>query len=287
MNAPFEAATKNMSCEDVRKKKLKISIEGIIGCGKSCLMDYLAKEKDVQLIQEPVEEWKNWHGKNILKEFYNKPKEYCFLFQNAALQSATRAVLEKTNATVRITERSPHSAHLFATKLRKERVLSSLEYIALTKWYHLLCEKLDLKLDLIVYIKTLPEMACARTKRRNRYEERNLTMKDHQKLSILHDWWLMGENFDKTELEKMEWTNQEDDALSFEEVGEKSKLTLASNNILKDHMKYKGAVLVLDGNKEGDDMVKEYEKLVEWIDDWKRSLEMIKSYRNNLEYAFK
>ncbi len=79
MNAPFEAATKNMSCEDVRKRKLKISIEGIIGCGKSRLMDYLAKEKDVQLIQEPVEEWKNWHGKNILKEFYNKPKEYVLL----------------------------------------------------------------------------------------------------------------------------------------------------------------------------------------------------------------
>jgi hypothetical protein len=78
-------------------------------------------------------------------------------------------------------------------------------------------------------------MACARTKRRNRYEERNLTMKDHQKLSILHNWWLMGENFDKTEVEKMEWTNQEDDVLSFEEVGEKSKLTLASNNILRPH----------------------------------------------------
>jgi deoxyadenosine/deoxycytidine kinase len=120
MNAPFEAATKNMSYGEVGKRKLKISIEGIIGCGKSRLMDYLAKVKDVQLIQEPVEEWKNWHGKNILKEFYNKPKEYCFLFQNTALQSATRAVLEKTNATVKITERSPHSAHLFATKLRKE-----------------------------------------------------------------------------------------------------------------------------------------------------------------------
>jgi hypothetical protein len=52
-------------------------------------------------------------------------------------------------------------------------------------------------------------------------------------------------------------------------------------------MKYKGAVLVLDGNKEGDDMVEEYKKLVEWIDDWKRSLEMIKSYRNNMEYVFK
>jgi hypothetical protein len=97
----------------------------------------------------------------------------------------------------------------------------------------------------------------------------------------------MGENFDKTELEKIEWTNQEDDALSFEEVGEKAKLTLASNNISKDHMKYKGAVLVLDGNKEGDDMVEEYEKLVEWIEDWKKSLEMIKSYRNNMEYVFK
>ncbi len=130
-------------------------------------------------------------------------------------------------------------------------------------------------------------MACARTKRRNRYEERNLTMDDHRKLSILHDWWLMGEKFDKTELDKIAWAHCEEDGLSYEEVGEKAKLTLAPNNILKDHMRYKGAVLVLDGNKEGEDMVEEYEKLVEWIENWKRSLEMIKSYRNNMEYVFK
>ncbi len=34
-------------------------------------------------------------------------------------------------------------------------------------------------------------------------------------------------------------------------------------------------------------MVKEYEKLIEWIDDWKRSLEMMKSYHKNMEYVFK
>jgi hypothetical protein len=34
-------------------------------------------------------------------------------------------------------------------------------------------------------------------------------------------------------------------------------------------------------------MVKEYEKLVQWINDWKKSIEAIKSYRNNMEYVFK
>jgi hypothetical protein len=79
------------------------------------------------------------------------------------------AAKEKTEATVKITERSPHSAHLFATKFRKERIFTSLEYIALTKWYQLPCVNQKLKMDLIVHIKTLPEIACARTKHRNRH----------------------------------------------------------------------------------------------------------------------
>jgi hypothetical protein len=67
MNVPYEMPTRDLYYEEVGKRKLKISIEGIIGCGKSRLMNYLTKVKDVQLIQEPVEEWKNWPGKNILK----------------------------------------------------------------------------------------------------------------------------------------------------------------------------------------------------------------------------
>jgi hypothetical protein len=40
MNVPYEMPTRELSYEEVGKRKLKISVEGIIGCGKSRLMNY-------------------------------------------------------------------------------------------------------------------------------------------------------------------------------------------------------------------------------------------------------
>jgi hypothetical protein len=55
------------------KKQYKISIEGIIGCGKTKLLKYLENISEVEVVPEPVENWKNWHGENILDFFYRNP----------------------------------------------------------------------------------------------------------------------------------------------------------------------------------------------------------------------
>jgi len=254
--------------DESTNEKIKISIEGNIGCGKTRLMNYLKNSKDLKLVPEPVEEWQNWHGQNLLEKFYDEPKKNAFAFQNIALYTSTKGLLSRMEESVKITERSPHSSHLFATKLRKDNILTAIEYMALKSWYNLLRKRCHINLDLVVYLKTLPEMAHARTIRRNRKEEKNISLEDHVKLSKLHDWWLLDEKICNEEFEDSIWPTGDE------------------QHILKRDIKYKGEVLVLDGNKEGDEIIGEYEKLVTWIRDKKKYLAKIKGYRNNTEYTF-
>jgi len=60
-----------------------VSIEGNLGAGKSTLLSFLK----VKTIKEPVEEWSNVAGTNILERYYNDAKRWAFTFQLNALHS--------------------------------------------------------------------------------------------------------------------------------------------------------------------------------------------------------
>ena len=51
----------------------------------------------------------------------------------------------------------------------------------------------DLKIDLIVYLRASPEVSFARTLNRGREEERDISQSDISKLHDLHEQWLIHE----------------------------------------------------------------------------------------------
>ena len=54
---------KNM---DKRNKPFTVVIEGNIGSGKTTLLNYFSKYRDVEVLQEPVDKWRNVDGHNLL-----------------------------------------------------------------------------------------------------------------------------------------------------------------------------------------------------------------------------
>ena len=57
--------------------KKVFSIEGNIGAGKSTILRLIsASFNDVEFIEEPVKEWQNLGGENLLDAFYKDPKRY-------------------------------------------------------------------------------------------------------------------------------------------------------------------------------------------------------------------
>ena len=82
-----------------------ISIEGNIGAGKSTLVNIL-KKAGMDAEEEPVADWKI--GKiDLLKQYYDDPKKYAFLFQSFILHSRKQHEAD-------IIERSLFSDKIFA-----------------------------------------------------------------------------------------------------------------------------------------------------------------------------
>jgi deoxyadenosine/deoxycytidine kinase len=61
-------------------------------------------------IDEQLDKWQNFNGKNLLKMFYENPKRWSFTFQSCALLSMIERQLPSENAEIRIMERSPCSS---------------------------------------------------------------------------------------------------------------------------------------------------------------------------------
>lgn len=64
------------------------------------------------------------------------------------------------------------------------------EYAVLDAWYKWLIGNVDIESDLIIYLRTDPEVAYQRIKTRNRLEEKNVTFEYIKHLHDLHDKWL-------------------------------------------------------------------------------------------------
>ena len=87
-------------------------LEGSIGSGKSTLLSILqdALNKDyVEVIQEPVEEWKQLmdnNNKNLLSYFYEDPQRWSLSFQLNAFISRVNKLENLDKNKIYIVERS-------------------------------------------------------------------------------------------------------------------------------------------------------------------------------------
>ena len=68
-----------------RSRPFVVSVEGNIGSGKSTMLDYFDKFPEVELLPEPVKQWTDLGGHNMLQKLYEDPKKYNFQFQSYVL----------------------------------------------------------------------------------------------------------------------------------------------------------------------------------------------------------
>jgi len=136
------------------KMKGVISIEGNLGAGKSTLLSYL----DVSVIEEPVDEWTNTAGSNVLQRYYTDPKRWAFTFQLNALHSRTQLwnkTLKEEPSRRHFSERSPMADRfIFGEIMRNEGNMDPSEYSI----YSSLCDTLMMHcpLEAIIYLKCDP-----------------------------------------------------------------------------------------------------------------------------------
>lgn len=176
----------------LKNNKFSICVEGNIGAGKSHMLEYFKNEPGVEIYSEPVKKWQNVHGSNILDLMYQDSKRWGLSFQTYVQLTMLQTHMKKTTQSVKLMERSIFSAkYIFVENLYKNGMMKDVEYHILTEWFNWIVNNLDVNLDLIVYLRTSPETVLQRIQKRNRREERNISLDFLKSLHVLHEDWLL------------------------------------------------------------------------------------------------
>lgn len=187
-----------MPSERSSKFQFKVSIEGNIGSGKSTFIDYLSKRSGREellfdLYEEPVREWQNLNGVNLLEATYKDPTRNGFAFQSYAMLTMLKLYLTKPSSPCefKVFERSFLSArYCFLKRMLQKNWIDKISSDVLNEWFDFFECKLLMVPNLIIYIKTSPKKAMERIEKRGRLEEKNIELESINELHELHEEWL-------------------------------------------------------------------------------------------------
>ena len=174
----------------IQGKKIIISIEGNIGAGKSTIIENIEKilgHEYIEYNEEPVKEWINCQGVNILEKYYTNPSKYAFCFQSVVMSSRMRKQRQQAK-TLKIVERSPLSDLCFA-KLCKESDFfddaESRSYISIVdKTFE---SEINARPDCILYLRCDPKICSFRMNKRGRKEEKEVPLDYLESLHNEHE----------------------------------------------------------------------------------------------------
>jgi len=179
-----------------------ITVEGNVGAGKSTLLNYFKLFSEIAVYVEPVTQWQNMNGTNFLDLALKDPVRWGMTFESLVALTMTEIHMKDEMDSqgvlkhpVKVMERSLHSAHYCFMEYMVPLITEG-EIQILNEWYDLLNSRTEFNtdVDLIVYLRTSPEVAMERVKRRGRTEETEYRLENFQTLHTLHENWLIGEN---------------------------------------------------------------------------------------------
>ncbi|XP_067631539.1 deoxynucleoside kinase isoform X2 [Eurosta solidaginis] len=170
-----------------------VLIEGNIGSGKTTFIEHFRKFEDkVCCIAEPVEKWRNFKGHNMLELMYVDPERWAMPFQSYVMLTMLESHTQLTDKPIKIMERSLYSAkYCFVENLRKSGFIQDCMYEILKEWYNYVEEIAHIRADLIVYLRTTPEVVYERIRKRARSEETCVPYEYIKHLHELHENWLI------------------------------------------------------------------------------------------------
>ncbi len=143
---------------------MKISIEGGIGCGKSTLLTNLMNTLRLPVFLEPIDTW------YFLSKFYEDPKRWGFTFNLEVIMSM---YIWKNNNFKALYERSPNSCKYVFKEIQQEDGTITKEESDL---FNKLFEQFSWDQDVIIYIKTDPQICFERMQKRGRECENNVSL---------------------------------------------------------------------------------------------------------------
>ena len=184
--------------------KIHIAIEGAVAVGKSTLLPklravFLAKGMDIDLVLEPVDRWVNWEGQNnkswnLLELMYQNTEKYAFRFQMAATISKIQSLSNSPNPAKLVERTLRCQEKVFIPLLVQNGFLNNLDQSLLCAFFDMVRDNDGLKADVIIYLRTSPEIALTHVRSRNRQGEESVSLDYLTDLHRYYDNWLLHED---------------------------------------------------------------------------------------------
>ncbi|KAL5491979.1 hypothetical protein EMCRGX_G017360 [Ephydatia muelleri] len=175
-------------------KKFRIAVEGNIASGKSTLLKKLSQINGVEVLIEPVDKWRNLNGGNVIGRMYEDAPRWGFLFQSYVLVTMMELHNKPLTSPICLLERSVFSArYCFVENLHKNKVIDDMEYGCYCHWFDYIMKQNPPHVDLIVYLRTSPDVCFERLQQRGRKEEQPVTRAYLQSLHDRYEEWLSNE----------------------------------------------------------------------------------------------
>ncbi len=155
-----------------------ITIDGNIGAGKTTILNYLHTHYNIYVDLEPIDKWKPF-----LDDIYINKKNY-FNFQIRVWLDRSW-IQEKDNTTI-IMERSPYFIqNTFNTYMAINNLINEQENNIINELY----KKSDIiwKSNYFIYIRSCPEKCLERILKRNRDNEKEISIEYLNKIHNLHE----------------------------------------------------------------------------------------------------
>ena len=179
-----------------------ISIQGIIGCGKSTFINILRSKEDklkkifgkpVIFVDEPVNEWNNPiydnNTKSALDVFYYDIFKHGFTFQILAFTTRLEYLYKETSkiteSSICIQDRSMLSdKKIFFANLKDH--ITQLEWDTYNRFYDLVCKDFNKTEKRMIYIESTPEECIERIKSRDAKGDSKIELPYLQSHDVLH-----------------------------------------------------------------------------------------------------
>lgn len=122
---------------------------------------------------------------------YKDPKKWSFTFQSYVQLTMLRQHTRTTLHPVKLMERSIYSArYCFVEKMERDSLMSAPAVAVIDEWFKYIIKNEKIDVDLVVYLRTSPEVVYERILKRNRSEERTIAFDYIKALHEIHENWL-------------------------------------------------------------------------------------------------
>ena len=180
--------------------KETISVQGLIGAGKSTLVKILRTKTDklekifgypVFFVNEPVDEWNKpeYDGKSALEVFYSDKERYKFTFQILAFTTRLDAIQKETSKLKQLSTCISDRSMLSDKEIFLEYFIDDIDKLELNTYnrlYDFSCANFNKTEKRIIYVESTPEECMVRIQKRNAGGDTGIPLEYLQAHDLLH-----------------------------------------------------------------------------------------------------